>query len=68
MLAGGATVDLDGQPVVLGVGDTVIMPPAVPRQVTADGEHGFIAIVTAPAGARASMLDGTDRGVPPWIE
>lgn len=68
VLAGGATVELDGQSIALGIGDTVIMPPAVPRQVTADAEHGFTAIVTAPAGARASMLDGTDRGVPPWIE
>jgi quercetin dioxygenase-like cupin family protein len=68
VLAGGATVELDGRPIALGVGDTVIMPPAVPRRVIADAEHGFAAIVTAPAGARASLLDGTDRGVPPWIE
>jgi hypothetical protein len=28
---------------------------------------GLSAIVTADAGARASLADGTDRGVPPWI-
>jgi quercetin dioxygenase-like cupin family protein len=68
VLTGGATIELDGQPIVLGVGDTVIMPPAVSRRVIADAEHGLAAIVTAPAGARASMTDGTDRGVPAWIQ
>jgi hypothetical protein len=35
--------------------------------VVADPEAGVVAIVTAPAGARATLPDGTDRGVPPWI-
>jgi quercetin dioxygenase-like cupin family protein len=67
VLDGGATVELAGEPLVIGPGDTVVMPAAAPRQVTADPDQGFAAIVTAPAGARASLTDGTDKGVPPWI-
>ena len=67
VLAGGATVQLDGQTLAIEPGDTVIMPPGVPRQVIADPQAGFAAIVTAPAGARARTPDGTDHGVPAWI-
>jgi quercetin dioxygenase-like cupin family protein len=66
-LDGGAIVELGGETFVIGPGDTVVMPGAVPRRVVADPEVGFAAIVTAPAGARATLVDGTDRGVPAWI-
>lgn len=67
VLDGGATIELDGEPLAIGPGDTVVMPADQSRQVTADRVEGFTAIVTAPAGARASLIDGTDKGVPPWI-
>ena len=67
VLAGGATVQLDGQTLAIEPGDSVVMPPGVPRQVIADPQAGFAAIVTAPAGARACTPDGTDHGVPAWI-
>lgn len=67
VLDGSATVQLDGRMLAIEPGDTVVMPAGVPRQVIADPEAGFAAIVTGPAGARASSADGTDTGVPSWI-
>ncbi|HTS99814.1 MAG TPA: cupin domain-containing protein [Streptosporangiaceae bacterium] len=66
VLDGGATVDLDGQPLAVGPGDTVVMPAGVPRRVTADPAAGLAAIVAAPAGARASTPGG-EKLVPAWI-
>lgn len=68
VLEGGATVELDGAPFTLALGDTVVMPAGAPRRVQSDASAGLAAIVTAPAGARARLTDGTDKGVPPWAE
>jgi len=67
VLSGSATIELAAQSITAGPGDTVVMPAAVVRQVHADPRAGFSAIVTATAGARASLPDGTNHGVPPWI-
>ena len=67
VVAGGATVELGDEAFTLAEGDTVVLPAAVTRRVTADHEAGFCAIVTAPGAARAALADGTDKGVPPWI-
>ncbi|WP_129669483.1 cupin domain-containing protein [Phytoactinopolyspora endophytica] len=67
VLHGDVTVDLDGSTIDAGPGDTIVMPGAVPRQVSAGSANGFAAIVVGAAGARASLPDGTDRGVPPWM-
>lgn len=64
-LDGGATVDLDGEEVSVALGDTLVMPAGVPRQVRS--ENGFAAIVSAPAGAMASMPGSTEKMLPPWI-
>ena len=66
-LRGRATIELDGETHALLPGDTIVIAPDVRRQVLADAAEGFSAIVTAARDARASMLDGTDRGVPAWI-
>lgn len=66
-LDGAATIALDAATHRLAPGDTIVIAAGAPRQVSADPRVGFSAIVTAPPGARAMMLDGTDRGVPAWI-
>jgi quercetin dioxygenase-like cupin family protein len=66
VLTGSARIDLDGEPVVVGPGDTVVMPAQLPRQVHADPEAGFSAMVTAPGGALASTAS-TEPVLPPWI-
>jgi quercetin dioxygenase-like cupin family protein len=66
VLEGSAALSLDGAQHALAPGDTAVIPAAVSRQVVA-GDAGFAAIVSAAAGARAGLPDGTDKGVPPWI-
>lgn len=67
VIAGGAAVDVDGAASALAPGDTIVIPAGAARRVVADPTDGLTAIVTARPGARATMLDGTDRGVPDWI-
>lgn len=67
VLDGGATVELDGEALAVAAGDTVVLPASAPRRIVADPGAGFAALVAAPAGARATLEDGTDRGVPAWI-
>jgi quercetin dioxygenase-like cupin family protein len=78
VLDGGATVELKGETLTIGPGDTLILPADAPRRVRADAASGLAAIVTAPAGTRAYPLDGTkvsahcavpdgDKLVPAWV-
>ena len=78
VLDGGAAVELDGQVLTVGPGDTLILQADVPRRVSADPATGFAAIAVAPAGTRAYTLDGTrvapgcavpdgDKLVPAWV-
>jgi quercetin dioxygenase-like cupin family protein len=78
VLDGGAAVELGGQVLTVGPGDTLILPADAPRRVSADPAAGLAAIVAAPAGSRAYTLDGTrvapgcaapdgDKLVPAWV-
>ena len=66
VLDGAATVDLEGERYDVGPGDTVVLPPARTRRITADPDQGLTAIV---AGTGAAVASGPDRDpvVPPWI-
>jgi quercetin dioxygenase-like cupin family protein len=66
-LSGAATFMLGGESIEVGVGDTVVLPADIARQVRADPDSGFGAIVTAPAGARANRVGEIESQVPPWI-
>lgn len=65
-LEGAATIDLDGEPVVVGPGDTVVMPAGAQRRVHADPAAGFTAVVAASAGAHA-RTPGGEPVLPHWI-
>jgi quercetin dioxygenase-like cupin family protein len=78
VLAGAATVELDGGTLAVGPGDTLVIPADAPRRLTADPAAGLAAIVVAPAGMRAYPLDGTtasptcavpdgDKLIPAWV-
>jgi quercetin dioxygenase-like cupin family protein len=78
VLDGSATVELDGETLTVGRGDTLILPADAPRRVSAGPVSGFAAIAVAPAGTRAYPLDGTrvlpacavpdgDKLVPAWV-
>jgi quercetin dioxygenase-like cupin family protein len=66
-VAGAATVELDGEALALAAGDTLVLPPRAPRRIIAHRASGFTAIVAGGPGGRATLTDGTDRGVPAWI-
>lgn len=63
---GVATVDLDGEKHTLTAGDTVVLPAGVARQMHADAEAGFTAVVAATGGAIVSA-QGREPLVPDWI-
>lgn len=77
-LEGTATIELGGRELAVGPGDTVVMTPDVPRQVTAGPDGGFVAVVTAPAGCEVYIPQdaanepcdlapqGDERLVPLW--
>lgn len=80
-LDGTATIDLDGRTLEAGPGDTVVLPPDVPRRLTSRPDAGFTAVVAAHAGCLAydpdAVVDpdrcaiapqGEERLVPPWAE
>ncbi|MEV1167309.1 cupin [Nonomuraea sp. NPDC049784] len=79
-LDGTAVVELGGERVEVGAGDTMVLPANVSRQMFADPVRGFVSIVVAPPGAEAYNPDGvsdpdacdlapkgTERTVPPWV-
>ncbi|WP_433435730.1 cupin domain-containing protein [Nonomuraea sp. CA-141351] len=79
-LDGAAVVELGGERVEVGAGDTMVLPANVSRQMFADPVRGFVSIVVAPPGAEAYNPDGvsepdacdlapkgTERTIPPWV-
>lgn len=78
VLDGSAVAELDGRPHTIEPGDTMIIPAGMPRRVSVDSAAGFAAIVVAPAGMRAYVLDEStmthggadptgDRVIPAWV-
>jgi quercetin dioxygenase-like cupin family protein len=67
LLDGAATVVVDGQPIELAAGDTVVVPGGSPRKVRTSAGAAFV--VTGPAGGLATPIgDGTREPVAPaWI-
>lgn len=63
-LAGSAAVDLAGETLTVATGDTLVLPPDLPRQMRS--EDGFTAVVASPAPSQAVNLETGDRVTPPW--
>lgn len=66
VLEGRAAVRVGSERHDVGAGDTVVLPPAVLREITADAELGLTAVVTG-VGAAVASGPGRDPVVPPWI-
>lgn len=66
VVAGAARVEVAGDVVVLGPGDTLVLPPDVLRRVHADADRGLEAVVTGP-GDDTAAGPGREPVVPPWI-
>lgn len=75
VLDGGARIELAGDQLTVATGDTMILPADVLRQVFADAEQGFTAIVCASADAKIyptaeappAATSDDDKIVPAWI-
>ena len=67
VLAGSLGVEVGGQELTLGPGDTLVIPGGELRRFGTGPDGGFAAIVAGPADSRAALADGSDKGVPGWI-
>ena len=67
VVAGCASAALEGEEYVLGVGDTLVVPPDTQFELGNPGTEPFEAIVAFPAGGRAAMPQGNPF-TPPWSE
>jgi quercetin dioxygenase-like cupin family protein len=65
VLSGEIEVTMDGKPLQLGVGDTVVIPAGVERRIRA---HSLVRLVVCGRGHGIAAVPGetTSRGVPPW--
>lgn len=66
LLDGTIMVSVAGEGIELHAGDAVSVPPGSLLQLSNSGEQAAHALVCLPAGARATMADGTEVGTPPW--
>lgn len=66
LLAGQAEITADGERLVLGPGDTVVLPAGAVRQVTARADAQLIVCGHGDATARIPG-EAASRGTPPWI-
>ena len=66
VVGGAARVEVSGEVVALGPGDTLVLPADVLRRVHADAERGLEAVVTGPGDDTASG-PGREPVVPAWI-
>ena len=65
-VTGTASVELAGETVHVGPGQTVVLPAGANRRITA--REDFTALVAGHGTARVSVVgDTSDRGTPPWI-
>jgi quercetin dioxygenase-like cupin family protein len=66
LLGGAAEITVDGAPLALGPGDTVVLPAGAERQVKTDGGAR---LVVCGHGDAAALVPGEaeSRGTPPWI-
>jgi quercetin dioxygenase-like cupin family protein len=66
LLDGGAEIAVDGAPLVLGPGDTVVLPAGTERQVTATAAARFVVCGQGDAVVRVPG-EAESRGTPAWI-
>ena len=67
VLAGRASVRLDGVESTAGPGDAIVVPPGVAFALACEGESPVRLLCCLPVGGQARLDDGTTF-TPPWAE
>lgn len=67
VLAGAASVELDGTPGTAHVGDAIVVPADVPFVLSNDGGEVLRMLCCLPVGGQARMGDG-EPFTPPWAQ
>jgi quercetin dioxygenase-like cupin family protein len=65
VLAGTATVELDGAPGAAHAGDAIVVPPGVPFSLSNDGAETLRMLCCLPVGGKAQIGDA-EPFTPPW--
>ncbi|GAA2123873.1 cupin domain-containing protein [Nocardioides bigeumensis] len=65
VLAGSASVRLDGEPGTAAAGDVIVVPPGVRFELSNAGREPLSLLCCMPAGGQARLDDGTLLS-PPW--
>ena len=66
VLAGTATVRIDGQQQIAAIGDAIVVPAGATFELSAVGSEPIRALCCLPVGGRARLLAGGDEFTPPW--
>ena len=71
IISGPIRAEVGGETLALNAGDTLIIPAGILHQVfpgegSEDGAVEGLAVM--PAGSHSITPDGTDTGVPPWLQ
>ena len=67
VLAGTATVELDGVPGTAHAGDAIVVPPGVPFSLSNGGREALRMLCCLPVGGQARIGDG-EPFTPPWAQ
>jgi mannose-6-phosphate isomerase-like protein (cupin superfamily) len=67
VLQGAALATLDGEEILVGAGDALMVPPGVPFSLSVASGGPFEAICSMGVGGQAAMVDGEEPPfAPPW--
>ena len=68
ILRGPVLAHVDGSAMRLQAGDAVIIPAGALHQISNDAAAVVEGLAVVPAGTHFILGDGTDNGVPPWVQ
>lgn len=67
VLAGTASIRLDGQPATAATGDAIVVPADVPFELANESDEALRLLCCMPVGGQARLADGSVM-TPPWSQ
>ena len=67
VLAGTASIQLDGHPGTAAAGDAIVVPPDVPFELANESDEVLRLLCCMPVGGQARLGDGSVMA-PPWSQ